>query len=65
MFDIEFEVQCHTEDFLKCRAEIEIKNKYIEIEDEVEWGLKEYEDLPPIIQDLSASNKMNASPALR
>ena len=63
MFDIEFEVQFHTEEFLKCRAEIEIKNKYIE-QDEVERRLKEYEDIPAI-QDLSASNQMNTSPALR
>ena len=39
MFDIEFEVQFHTEEFLKCRAEIEIKNKYIE-QDEVKRRLK-------------------------
>ena len=47
---------------MKRRAEMEIKNKYIE--DEVKRRLKEYEDLPTI-QDLSASNQMNTSPALR
>lgn len=55
MFDLESEVQRRTEEALKRRAEMEIKNKYIE--DEVERRLKEYEDLPTI-QDLSA-------PALR
>jgi len=55
MFDLESEVQRRTEEALKRRAEMEIKNKYIE--DEVERRLKEYEDLPSI-QDLSA-------PALR
>jgi len=48
MFHLEFEVQHRTEEVLKCRAEMEIKNKYIE--DEVERCLKEYED-PPTIQD--------------
>ena len=55
MFDLESEVQRRTEVALKRRAEMEIKNKYIEYE--VERRLKEYEDLPTI-QDLSA-------PALR
>jgi len=55
LFDLESEVQRRTEEALKRRADMEIKNKYIE--DEVERCLKEYEDLPTI-QDLSA-------PALR
>jgi hypothetical protein len=64
MFDLEFEVQRHTEEVLKRRAEVEIRNKYIE--DEVERRLRQYGDLPAI-QDLSASNRMNTStsPALR
>jgi hypothetical protein len=30
MFDLEFEVQRRTEEVLKRRAEVEIRNKYIE-----------------------------------
>jgi hypothetical protein len=62
MFDLEFEVQRRTEKVLKRRAEVEIRNKYIE--DEVERRLRQFGDLPAI-QDLSASNQMNTSPALR
>ena len=62
MFDLEFEVQRRTEEVLKRRAEVEIRNKYIE--DEVERRLRQFGDLPAI-QDLSASNQMNTSPALR
>ena len=62
MFDLEFEVQRRTEEVLKRRAEVEIRNKYIE--DEVERRLRQFVD-PPAIQDLSASDQMNTSPALR